>query len=251
MKSLYIAIQDSESRTWSPVARIRKSQGLYHLNYTGGAKDVPGFKGFGRMHGLDREFISKDIFPLLKNRLLGSNRPEHKNYLEWLGLHAHNYDAFEELARTGGLRGTDDLELIPEPEPTKQDRYEVSFFVRGIRHLPDTTTQVISKLQVGERLYIAKDVQNSHDSHALLLRTDKPVSLVGYAPRYYSEDFSLIASGGDVAEAIVTVEQVNLEAPLPYRLLCKISAPWPSSFSPCESSKFSSLASVHPPQKLD
>lgn len=243
MKSLYVAIQDHDSRKWSPVARVRKQGDLYRLNYTGGAKDLAGFKGFGLMKSLDKEYVSHEIFPLLKNRVLAAGRPESKRLIGWLGLGEGEYDAFEELARTGGVRATDTIELIPEPEPTSQNRYEAYFFVRGARHLPPSTEEVINHLQVGDRLYLMKDVQNEVDPYALLLRTKDPISVIGYAPRYYSEDFSILASGDDVTEACVTVEQINPDAPLAYRILCKINAPWPKSFTPCESSKFTSLAS--------
>ena len=242
MKSLYVAIQDHDSRKWSPVARVRKQGDFYRLNYTGGAKDLAGFKGFGLMKGLDKEYVSSEIFPLLKNRVLASGRPESKRLISWLGLDKTEDDAFEELARTGGVRGTDSIELIPEPEPTSQNRYEAYFFVRGARHLPQGTEGIINSLRVGDRLFLMKDVQNEDDPYALLLRTREPISLIGYAPRYYSEDFSILASGDDVKEACVTVEQINLDAPLAYRVLCKINAPWPKSFSPCASSKFTSLA---------
>lgn len=242
MKSLYVAIQDHATRKWSPVARVRKQGDLYRLNYTGGARDLADFKGFGLMKSLDKEYVSPEIFPLLKNRVLASNRPEYKKLITWLGLRDAKYDAFEELARTGGVRATDTIELIPEPEPTSQNRYEAHFFIRGARHLPEGTEEVLNKLKAGDRLYLMKDVQNDVDPFALLLRTKEPISLVGYAPRYYSEDFSILASGNEVKAACVTVEQVNLDAPLPYRVLCKINAPWPNSFSACQSSKFSSLA---------
>lgn len=241
MKSLYVAIQDHLSRSWSPVARVVKQDGLYKLNYTSGAKDLASFKGFGRMNALDKEYVSSEMFPLLRNRVLAAGRPEAKSMISWLGLRESQYDAFEELARTGGLRATDTIELIPEPEP-KDGRYIAHFFVRGIRHLPPATIDVIDKLSVGDRLFLVKDVQNEKDPFALLLRTKEPVSLAGYAPRYYSEDLSLLASGTEVRAACVTVERVNRDAPLPYRVLCKIDAPWPDSFSACQNSKFTSLA---------
>lgn len=243
MKSLYVAIQDHDSRKWSPVARVRKQGDLYRLNYTGGAKELAGFKGFGLMKSLDKEYVSNEIFPLLKNRVLASGRPESKRLIYWLGLGEGRYDAFEELARTGGVRATDTIELIPEPEPTSQNRYEAYFFVRGVRHLPPTTEDIVNRLQVGDRLYLLKDIQNDADPYALLLRTKDPISVIGYAPRYYSEDFSILASGDDVKETCVTVEQINRDAPLAYRILCKINAPWPKTFSPCATSKFTSLAS--------
>lgn len=66
MKSLYLAIQQHESRRWSPVAKVTKNGGVYRLVYTKGAWEVPGFSGFARMEDLYQEYRSAEIFPILK-----------------------------------------------------------------------------------------------------------------------------------------------------------------------------------------
>src|ERR1700756_2593591 len=78
----------------------------YRLRYTKGAEQVEGFDGFARMQDLQSEFISSELFPLLKNRVLPRNRPEFASYASWLGRDKESLDFFEELAVTGGLRGT-------------------------------------------------------------------------------------------------------------------------------------------------
>jgi hypothetical protein len=241
MKALFIALQQASGLSWTPVARVVKDGGLYRLAYTKGALELPNFSGFGRMSDLNKEYVSNELFPLLRNRVLPRNRPEYKHYLNWLGFGNDEHDALDELARTGGLRATDSIELIPAPEPTGDGLYEAFFFIRGIRHLPQPTITRISDLQVGERLFVVKDVQNEHDPNALLLRTGEPVSLVGYAPRYYTRDFSELVSGTGVRDAQVVVDRINVDAPLPYRVLCRIRAPWPSQFLACDSPEFQSL----------
>ena len=66
------------------------------------------------------------------------------------------------------------------------------------------------------------------------MRTDDPVTVVGYVPRYYSAEFSRLINlvGADAPK--VTVEKVNVGAPIQYRVLCKFSAPWPMQFQPCQ-----------------
>lgn len=237
MKALFLAIQEPSTHRWAPVARVIKKDGIYRLAYTRGALEVDGFQGFGRMHELDKEYVSETLFPLLQNRVLPRSRPEYKDYLEWLGLSEEDHDSLEELARTGGLRATDTVELIPCPEPDHEQRYKAYFFVRGIRHFSSEVESTVRNLQTGDRLYLMKDVQNEFDAAALLLRTGEPISLVGYAPRYYSDDFSALVSTS-VRDVEVTVERVNAHAPLPYRILCRISAPWPQFFSAFESERF-------------
>lgn len=247
MKALFVAYQDSVSRTWTPVARLTHDGQLYHFAYTQGAKSLPNFVPFGRMNELDAEYVSEQIFPLFANRLLPKSRPEYQDYLSWLGLSGVGHDALEELARTGGLRATDSLELIPCPEPTSSNQYEVYFFCRGLRHLPTESQTRSLSLNKGEKLFLMQDIQNGSDEMALLLRTDDPVTVVGYVPRYYSAEFSSLIklTGADAPK--VTVEKVNADAPVQYRVLCKFSAPWPMQFQPCQAGLYEVNSALHSP----
>ncbi|MFA0923908.1 HIRAN domain-containing protein [Xanthomonas fragariae] len=227
MKSLYLAIQQHESRRWSPVAKVTKTGGIYRLVYTKGAWEVPGFSGFARMEDLCQEYRSADIFPILKNRTLPRSRPEYQDYISWLGLSAEEHDELDELARSGGLRATDQIELIPAPEKKANGSFETFFFVRGISYIPGSDDV---DLKVGDRLFVMKDFQNEKDPAALLLRTDDPVSLVGYAPRYYSYDISRLANVCQASDLLVKVERFNMKAPAAYRVLCKVAGPWPEGF---------------------
>ncbi|MCC5049254.1 HIRAN domain-containing protein [Xanthomonas campestris] len=227
MKSLYLAIQQHESRRWSPVAKVTKNGGVYRLVYTKGAWEVPGFSGFARMEDLYQEYRSAEIFPILKNRTLPRSRPEYQNYILWLGLSPEEHDELDELARSGGIRATDQIELIPAPERKEDGSFEAFFFVRGISDIPGTAD---IDLKIGDRLFVMKDFQNEQDSAALLLRTGDPVSVVGYAPRYYSHDLSRLAELCPPQDLLVTVERLNNNAPAAYKVLCKVVAPWPAGF---------------------
>ena len=85
------------------------------------------------------------------------------------------------------------------------------------------------------------DLQNSHDDMALLMRTDDPVTLVGYAPRYYSAEFIQLIGQNGPDKVKVAVERVNEGAPEQYRILCRLSSPWPANFSPCSSEQFQAM----------
>jgi hypothetical protein len=210
--------------------------GQYRFVYTRGCQEVPGFEAFGRLRDLDAEYVSYELFPLFANRVLPKARPEYSRYMKWLGLsHA---DAFEELTRTGGLRATDRLELIACPEPTEDRRYEIRFFSRGLRHLAEECQRALDHLGIGDRLYLMRDEQNDVDAMALMLRTDDPVRLVGYVPRYYSADIGRLLTGVGPTAVTVYVDAVNLDAPLHYRLRCRLTAPWPEGFVSCAGPEF-------------
>lgn len=242
MKALFIAWQDAKTRCWAPVGRLTHENGLYRFVYTRGAEKMPNVHRFGRMDDLHKVYQSEALFPIFANRVLAKNRPEYQEYLKWLGLSEAQYDVLDELARTGGLRATDSLELFPCPEPTEEKNYEVHFFCRGLRHLHAENRQRASQLKPGERLYLMQDLQNSHDNMALLMRTGDPVTLVGYAPRYYSAEFTQLINTTGPNQVNVTVEQVNRDAPEQYRVLCKLVSPWPANFSPCAKEEFEVLA---------
>jgi hypothetical protein len=224
---------------------VSRDDGLYRLVYTKGAQRLKNFNGLGRMSQLDKEYVSSEIFPLLANRVLPKNRPEHREYLSWLGLSESDHDELEELARTGGLRATDSIELIPCPEPTDDEMYEVYFFSRGLSHFLPEHVKRVNELSPGDTLYMMKDFQNERDPRAMLLRTLDPISLVGYAPMYYAQDFGFLAEAGAAPTAIrIQVDRVNPDAPLQYRLLCRMTTPWPKSFNACESELFQPIAPI-------
>jgi hypothetical protein len=243
MKALFVAYQDPASRRWAPVGQLSRKGERYHFAYTRGAQQIGNFVPFGRMTDLNIEYVSESLFPLFANRVLPRSRPEYDDYLRWLGLTRSSYDALEELARTGGLRATDTLELFPCPSPI-DGRYQALFFVRGLRHMTMESQDRAQKLNRGERLYLCRDIQNGADGTALLLRTGEPATLLGYTPRYYSRDFSDLIEQAGANSVSVTVEQVSTDAPTQHRVLCNFSAPWPAGFAPCTSEEFESLATT-------
>lgn len=242
VKALFIAWQNPKTHSWSPVGRLTREGGIYNFVYTRGAEDAADFRPFGRMQNLHKGYKSKELFPIFANRILAKNRPEYKDYLGWLGLTNARYDELEELARTGGLRATDSLELFPCPEPNERKNYEVYFFCRGLKYLHPENKERARNLKPRERLYLMQDLQNSQDGMALLLRTDDPITLVGYSPRYYSAEFTQLIKSSGPEHVNVTVEKINHDAPSQYHVLCKLTSPWPANFTPCASEEFSVLA---------
>lgn len=241
-KALFVAWQDPASRSWFPVGKLTHESGVYEFAYTRGATQAESFRPFGRMTELDTVYRSTELFPLFSNRILPKSRPEYRDYMRWLGLSPEEYDELEELARTGGQRATDSLEIFPCPEPTADKLYVVYFFSHGLRYLIPENLARISTLVSGEKLLLAKDVQNKFDETALILRTEDPMSLVGYCPRYYSSEFSKLLDLVGPQKVEVSVERVNLDAPTRLRLLCKVVAPWPAEFSPCAREMFETIA---------
>lgn len=241
MKAVFIAWQDPESRRWVPVGRLTAQREAYQFVYTQGAMSSPNFRAFGAMSDLHSSYESSTLFPLFSNRLLSKNRPEYHDYLRWLDIQTEISDPIEELAKTGGIRATDSLIVFPCPEPESDGRYRISFFGHGIRYLPPQAQQWVEQLESGRRLYLMLDNQNEQDTLAIAMRTE-PAMVVGYVPRYFTEDFRKIMEG-KIADTIrVQVDKVNHDAPIQMRLLCTLRSAWPDGFSPCSGDLYTPLA---------
>ncbi|MDH3998239.1 MAG: HIRAN domain-containing protein [Desulfuromonadales bacterium] len=240
MKKLYLAWQDTKTRTWFTVGMLTFEEGLYQFVYTKGAEVSRNFLPFGRMQDLHATYLSEELFPLFANRILTASRPEYNDYIQWLNLDLRTNNVFEMLALTGGTRGTDSLEMYSCPERDSNGQYSVDFFCHGLRHLPEESLERVNSLSVGEKLFVMKDVQNPFDKLALSLRTDDPAMMVGYCPRYLAEDFNDYLDD-DPALVDVSVLKVNAAAPAQMRLMCRMKAPWVENHEPCTSEQYQPL----------
>lgn len=237
MKTLYVAWQDPIEKNWLPVGQLTFIDGFYHFVYTKGAFKSKNFLSFGRMNDLKAVYESTELFPLFSNRLLSKNRPEYKDFLHWLKIRNNEDDPLALLALTEGKRETDSLEVFPCPEKSAEGKYSMRFFVHGIRYLSDHAVQMIGNLQAGERLLLIPDPQNPNDRYAIAIRNVE-TTIVGYCPRYLTNDFHFLLKECDPKDIIIQVEQVNIDAPIQLRLFCQISAPWPENFMPCSSENY-------------
>jgi hypothetical protein len=242
MKTLYMAWQDPMNRRWLPVGRLTYEGNVYRFVYTKGAQESSNFEPFARMGDLHTIYESSELFPIFANRILPKSRPEYKQYLEWLDLPENQSSPLLVLAVSGGARGTDSLELFACPEPNLQGLYEARFFGHGISHLTQQVIDLVGKLERGSRLFLMPDVQNPVDSFAIALRTDDPATIVGYCPRYLTDDFHKLLQACRPESVLVVVDKVNVDAPVQFRLLCKITSPWPEDFEPCSTEFYQSVA---------
>lgn len=241
MKIFYIAWQDPETRRWQPVGKLTFENNLYRFVYTKGALAAKNFVPFGVMKDLTSTYESSELFPLFYNRLLSKNRPEYNDYLNWLNISPDQDDQLSQLALTGGIRGTDSLVVFPCPEPQSDGKYHVKFFCHGVRYLAEEAQNLVDQLKPGARLYLMLDVQNEQDSYAIALRTE-PAMIVGYVPRYFTDDFHFLLSSKQKGSVKAVVNMVNPVAPIQYRLLCSITADWPKGFRPFSERLYQPLA---------
>ncbi len=234
---LILAWRNPLTRLWTPVGILEHKNNTHLFYYTNGAS-AKNFTPFGQMLDLDTTYQSKELFPLFKNRLLSKSRPEYEDYLNWLDIDTNKNNDLLELARSGGIRATDELQLFSIPKEDKNGDYEVLFFSHGISHMAENYVKRLSKLKKDDKLLLLKDVQNKVDPYALVLRTeDDPVEVLGYCPSFFAKDFTKLLNVND-NNVNVVVQKVNSYAPLQLKLLCKLTTKFPKDFKPFDSEVF-------------
>jgi len=218
---LFLGWQDSVSLRWFPVGSLYRYGSYYFFHYTKGAGRARKDSRFEPLESFPRIevwYSFEHLFPLFSNRLPPPSRPEYREYLQWLGLPETESDPFAILARSGGRRVTDTLEVFPNPEPNKP---EIHFLVEGVNGANRAL-----QLKPGDTLEAILDPQDP--SRAVLqpaTRSNGELCKIGYRPRYLRPDFLRESS------AAITVERVNgPPAPLQFRVLCR--ATWPQGFKP-------------------
>jgi hypothetical protein len=184
------------------------------------------------MNDFYKRYQSKELFPIFSNRILPKSRPEYKDYLEWMGLQDQNTDPLTVLARSGGGKVTDNLQVYPMPEKTEDGKYKSYFFVNGLRYLSDIVLELIPSLEVGQMLFPMLDCNNFVDPLAVALRADDPAFLVGYCPRYIAQEIGCLAQEANNS-LLITVNKINKTAPYQMMLSCKAEALWPDGFKAC------------------
>jgi len=242
-QALFVAWQDPVTSSYHPVGRLangNESEGSqYEFVYTHGAKEAEkhGFRTFLGFNEFDRVYKSLTLFPFFANRIMSRSRPDFAAHISWLGLTDATANEMTTLARSGGVRATDSLELFQLPTPVLgSGHFESLFMVHRVRHLGPIEQKRILTLQPGEQLSHEHEETNPVDTNAMRLCTEDDVH-VGYMPRYLSKDACHLLYNCESFE--VFVEKVNPSpAPVQQRLLCRLVSCWPADFKPCAEPTF-------------
>ncbi len=251
MKSLFLAWQapkdSNRSRAWFPIGRLdAESSGSEvtscRFRYTGGAlraKEEVGFEPLVSFPEFEEDYSSEKLFPLFHNRVLSPKRPDFPEYIEWLGLTREEADPITILSVSGGTRVTDNLQTFPKIEAAPDGSFQMRFFAHGLRHLQEASRERARALTSGEKLRIMIEVNNPATRLAVTLHTDDYV-MVGWAPRYLSED--LVKCIPQAPEIEATVVKVNhFHAPLNQSILVEYTGKAPRDHKLMSSPDFTPL----------
>jgi hypothetical protein len=243
---LYVSWQDAERRSFVPVGMLTQSAaGDFEFRYLHGAETDPDFRAFIGFPDLHHVYRSTEQFPFFENRLMPRGRSDYSAYLGSLGL-AQNADPFEVLARSGGRRATDTVEVVAEPTVDPDTGHASCYFlVRGVRYV-EGADDAIDRLDIGDHLGTEPDPGNEHDEHARYLLTIDGVR-IGYVPAYLTEFLSRSADLHGEGAIDIVVEHLGERAgPSHFRLLCRLVAPWPEGQPPFSGAAFEPLVMDDP-----
>lgn len=251
MKTLFVAWQDtSVTRAWYPIGRLDAdiSKSHFEFRYTHGAEDAQKHAGlqpldaFPDFHTI---YKSKELFPLFRNRILGENREDFKEYIEQLGLDPNKHvNPLEILALTGGERETDNLVVFPKIILQKHGEFKCRFFLHGWRHVNEAAQKRLMQLESGAHLRVAIELNNPVTVLAVQLETPDDYHMIGWAPRYLVNDLfrAICESPNDIRATVVKVNPTP--APSKQRFLIEIKGRLAADYEPMSTPEFQPLLAI-------
>jgi len=229
-RTLYLAWQDRiSSRMWFPVGRLDADieKPLYRFRYIRGARraqDEAHFPILLDFPELERNYESRELFPLFQNRVINPKRPDFADYLRNLDL-SEKADPIEILSTSGGTRVTDSYEVFPKLVKDKDGSFVCRFFLHGWRHVNQSAQNRIDLLKKNEPLYVTLELTNPETKLAVQIQTED-YYMIGWAPRYLVDDLvnAMAESPGHYNARVIRINP--LPAPSKQRVLIEMSGKW-------------------------
>lgn len=222
---LLVTWQDHETRRFHAVGVLsRVSDANYRFRYLDGASRIPRFRPFLGFSDLGRDYTSSHLFPLFAERLLDEARPDRITLFEALDL-VSTAGPMEFLARSGGRRAGDCIQLLPMPE-VHEGQTSCVFLVHGVRHVPGAT-DAVDRLEPGQELGLELEPDNPVDPDAVLVTDDG--ARLGWVPNPLLDYVRAVMSCGN---ARLTVVRANpREFGHHMRLLVRVEGRLPDGFA--------------------
>ena len=177
---LLVTRRDPETRQYQCVGFLSQVDGLYRFSYLRSLVNDAAFRPLPGFPEVARVYEGRRLFPVFAERVMSPRRPDLPTVMEALGL-ALNAEPFEVLARSGGRRVGDTIELVPVPVPNADGAITVDYFVHGVRHMTPEAQARITNLRAAERLRLVAEPDNAVESRAVLV-TDTDNLRLGYVP---------------------------------------------------------------------
>ena len=227
-RTLFLGWQDKgDTGQWFPIGRLDADRDLsrYRFRYTHGAlraQEEAYFLALPEFPELDKEYIAPQLFYLFQNRVMKPNRPDFREHIKRLGLpEDSNPDPFQILSVSGGQRATDCYEVFPKIAKNAEGGFTARFFLYGWRHANEAAQNRLARLEPGEELYVALDLNNPVAKVDVQFQT-QDYHMIGWAPRYLVSDLAK-AIAGSPCEYEAKVVRINpVPAPMKQRVLIEL-----------------------------
>lgn len=148
------------------------------------AAEAQGFyllPAFPSHHSEDIPYCARHLWTTFADRIPSPQRRDTRDILVAWGVERED-DQFEILARSGGLRATDRLELAEYRASDDDLGVPLEFRVAGARHVPSAARATLAQ---GEELALRREPSNEFDTAATVVEARTGRS-IGYVPRQYS-----------------------------------------------------------------
>lgn len=227
-RTLFLAWQDTKTRRWFPVGQLDADveKPIYRFRYIFGAKrakeevEFPPLLEFPDLH---KDYQSSELFPLFRNRVIASGRPDRADYLRNIDL-PDGADPIEILSVNGGSRVTDAYEVFPKLVKHDSGCFTCRFFLHGWRYANLSSQERIDRLRENENLYVTLELTNPVTQLAVQIQTED-YHMIGWAPHYLMED--LAAAMSEPPRYAAHVVQLNPQpAPSRQRVLIEMQGAW-------------------------
>lgn len=164
---------DTHKGEYIPIGTLeekRKKFFFYYLTGIRRAQDL-GYGLLPEFSDVDTVYKSSTLFPLFANRMMSRSRKTFQEYMGALNLDKSSGPLLE-LSRNGGKRATDRYRVFAPPEK-KRNEFQWIFFVAGLTRSPmrEQLDKRLEGIKPGTQLLLTPQIQNQHDSHAIMLHS--------------------------------------------------------------------------------
>jgi hypothetical protein len=250
-ETLVVAWQHPVERSIRPIGLLRRERGVYSFRYIQEARTIAGFRPLLGFEELGRAYSSEHLFPIFAQRAMDRRRPDYASYVRDLGLDPETATPWEQITRSEGRRHGDLLQLFPVPR-VRSGSVSYSFFVHGIRHMPDNAPELgsrvypvtaaaiedaISRMSPGDALTLAPEPRNAKNPDAVVvLAHDVPL---GYVPDLLAHDLRRLMAMTPVRASVLRVN--GPATPGHQRVLAQLNADDVDDFAFFEDARWSEL----------
>lgn len=168
------------------------------------AKGFTFFPAFPEHRRVDAPYDARYLFATFADRIPSAQRADGARMLVSWGVE-HPDDQFEVLAKSGGLRATDRIELAEYRRVDDPLLEPLEFRVAGMKYVP---ADVRGTLTVGATLKFEREPSNPHDPCATIVAKTADGMRAGYVPRQYSATIANLLDVGVALDAVAIRELV-------------------------------------------